>query len=68
MFRPIGEVFEDKGVKLKVVEVETFFCDGCYYQDDNCELVLVNPQSKKISGQCAANYRKDQKYVIFKEV
>jgi hypothetical protein len=68
MFRHIGEIFEDGGVKLKVVSVESFFCDGCYYQEDGCELQFANTDTKKACGQCGAQKRDDNKNVIFKEV
>ena len=69
MFRPIGEVFEDKGVKLKVVEVETCFCDGCYYQDKGvCKNAFAIATPDKNLGSCCKSKRKDSKNVIFKEV
>jgi hypothetical protein len=64
----MGQIFEDNGVKLEVVEVKTFFCDGCYYQSDECELLHGDPHSKKISGQCSKNHRDDRKNIIFKEI
>ena len=68
MFRPIGEVFEDKGVKLRVKEVNHLFCSGCYYRNDECELAHPTPESEQISGQCFNESRGDNKNVIFKEV
>lgn len=68
MIRPIGEIFEDSGIKLKVVESETCFCDGCYYQSNSCELLFGSNDTKKECGQCAMRKRPDGKNVIFKEV
>jgi hypothetical protein len=50
MFRPVGEVFEDCGVKLKVIAVKTCFCDGCYYQSNACEFLPKKFDFRKITG------------------
>lgn len=68
MFRPVGEVFEDCGVKLKVIAVKTCFCDGCYYQSNACELLPKKFDFRKIPGQCSFNRRGDGKNVIFQRV
>ena len=69
MFRPIGEVFEDRGVSLKVVEVDNCFCDGCYYQHKGlCKNAFAIATPDKILGSCSKSKRDDNKNVIFKEV
>jgi hypothetical protein len=68
MIRPIGEIFEFNGVKLKVVGVTHCFCDGCYYQGNDCDNLFANPYSKKTCGECASKRRPDGKNVIFKEI
>lgn len=65
MFRPVGEVFEDSGLRLKVVEVKTCFCDGCYYQSNSCGLLFAVTTPEQISGECSAKHRGDEKNVIF---
>ena len=68
MFRPIGEVFEDCRLKLRVVEAEHIFCDGCYYVSNSCGLLFESPHPEQKSGECSAKHRGDRKNVIFKEV
>lgn len=58
---PIGETFDYKGTKLKVVEEtsENFHCSGCYFNlsHEGCSFYL-----------CSSGMREDGKEVIFKAV
>ena len=68
MFRPIGEVFEDKGVKLKVVESDCF-CGGCYFLNKGlCKNSFKNVDPAKNLGSCCKAGRDDNTDVIFKGV
>lgn len=62
--RPIGERFDDNGVKLEVVECDInapfFGCLDCHY--------CGNCWDWKIAGECEAAKRDDAQNVIFKEV
>lgn len=59
--RPIGEIFEWRGVKLQVVENKT--CQGCYFcGDNNC----IN--FRHDTGYCGHLVREDNKLVIFKRI
>lgn len=57
--RPIGEIFEYNGVKLKVVEGDT--CRGCYFR---FEIQCIYPLN--VRGHCGASDRVDRKNVKFK--
>jgi len=59
--RPIGEIFNDGGVILKVVQCE-LYCSGCYYFNEEQEICTTN---MSICGRCAATHRKDKKDVNF---
>ena len=62
MERSIGEVFDYKGIKLKVEEKKKKNCEGCHFlKEKNCgEISIV--------GKCSGNYREGKKEVIFVEV
>lgn len=60
MERKIGEVFEYKGSKLKVMESEDG-CTGCYLEDCSC-------RNNRVIGECISYRRNDKKSVIFVEV
>lgn len=59
--RPIGEIFENRKVKLQVVENNN--CMGCYFCGyDDC----FNYRST--TGYCGGLLRDDNKNVIFKRI
>ena len=59
--RPIGEIFEYRGIKLQVVENDN--CIGCYvYWNDDCL------KYHREIGSCSGLFRDDQKNVIFKRI
>lgn len=59
--RPIGEIFEWRGVKLQVVEHKT--CQGCYFCDDAGCL-----NYRHVTGYCGEYLRDYHKSVIFKQI
>lgn len=59
MYRPVGDIFEFEGVKLKVEE--SCVCDNCFLK--NC-----SDCHKQIVGYCGAALRKDRKYVSFVKI
>ena len=61
MTREIGDIFDNNGMKLKVVELES--CKGCYYKNGTS---CINDNIK--SGDCSDHFRTDNKSVIFKKV
>ncbi|MGL5232807.1 MAG: hypothetical protein ACRC7W_05710 [Fusobacteriaceae bacterium] len=67
MERKIGEVFEFKGVMLRVEE-EKYMCKSCHFyhinsqDDESCE------NNYKIIGQCTDVFRDDGLNIIFVEV
>lgn len=62
--RPIGNVFEFEGTKLKVVKTIHCLCNGCYFsENDRC-----NINTPKIAGICDKEDRKDKNFVIFIKV
>ena len=63
MERKVGETFEYKGKKLKVVETAENFCFDCYFFDGiNCQ------RTEREGGECYDSKRADYKPVIFVEV
>lgn len=59
--RPIGEIFEYRGIKLQVVERRG--CEGCYfYHLSDCMI------KRRINGYCGYLLREDNKNVIFKQI
>lgn len=58
MTRPIGDVFEYKGVQLKVVKRGG--CEGCYFLHYNCRVL-----DRRIPGYCMGQNRSDNQSVIF---
>lgn len=59
--RPIGDIFEFEGTKLKVVKSKTSACSGCYFNSEReCWL-----QNSEVLGACDKKDRSDKKYVIF---
>ena len=52
----IGKIFEYKGIKLKVVETESYSCRNCYFLNlgDECNL-----------QRCMRSEREDRKDVVF---
>lgn len=59
--RPIGEIFVNREVKLKVVEKDD--CIGCYFRGyDDC----FNYRST--TGYCGGLLRNDNTNVIFKRI
>lgn len=61
MERIIGETFEFEGHKLKVVDKDSYGCDGCFCLNRECSLI------KDVIGFCSDEYRTDKKRVIFVE-
>ena len=60
MERKIGEVFEYRGKKLKVLEEpEHGSCKGCYFFEEDCG------QIRSLVGQCEHKKRSDYNDVIF---
>lgn len=59
--RKIGETFEFEGHKLKVVDKDSYGCDGCFFLNRECSLI------KDVTGFCSDEYRTDEKRVIFVE-
>ena len=64
MERKIGEIFDYKGIKLKVVKDEGI-CFGCFFQDI-CETGKLHCRS--LTGICWGPVRRDRTPVIFKDV
>lgn len=64
MERKIGEVFEYDGKKLRVIEDPFDTCDGCYFNEKDCQ----SDQILNIVGNCGYDLRKDKINVIFKEI
>ena len=62
MERKIGEIFEHEGKKLRVEESKSDNCGGCFF-NGQCPLIV-----RKTAGECQAESRVDNKYVIFVEV
>lgn len=61
MDRPIGDIFEFKGVKLKVEESRT--CNNCFLRNsNNCY------NYNRTFGNCGGNGREDKKYVSFVKI
>ena len=61
MERKIGETFEFEGHKLKVVDKDSYGCDGCFFFNRECSLIM------DVRGCCSKEYRTDKKRVIFVE-
>lgn len=62
--RPIGDVFEFEGIKLKVVKSKNPSCQGCFFNTEReCWC-----QNSKATGTCNKYDRKDKNYVIFVKV
>ena len=59
--RKIGETFEFEGHKLKVVDKDSYGCDGCFFLNRECSSI------KDVRGFCSKEYRTDNKHVIFVE-
>ena len=62
MERKIGDTFEYQGKKLIVEENKSDNCVGCFF-NGQCPLIV-----RKTAGECQAESRVDNKYVIFVEV
>ena len=62
MERKIGDTFEHEGKKLIVEESKSGSCVGCFF-NGQCPLIV-----RKTAGECQAESRVDNKYVIFVEV
>lgn len=58
--RKVGEIFEYKGHKLKVMESEDG-CTGCYFKESSC-------RNNRLIGECIYCRRNDKTGVIFVEV
>lgn len=62
--RPVGELFEFQGTKLKVEKSHSYSCRGCYfYSMKSCKY-----QNAKGLGGCDKADRSDNNYVIFVKV
>ena len=62
MERKIGDTFEYQGKKLIVEESNNGSCVGCFF-NGQCPLIV-----RKTAGECQAESRVDNKYIIFVEV
>lgn len=62
--RPVGDVFEFEGHKLKVVKSKNSACFGCYFNT----IAECKHQNIKNIGTCYKGDRSDKNYVIFVEV
>lgn len=62
MERKIGDTFEYQGKKLIVEENKSDNCVGCFF-NGQCPLIV-----RKTAGECQAESRVDNKYIIFVEV
>ena len=62
MERKIGDTFEYQGKKLIVEENKSDNCVGCFF-NGQCPLIV-----RQTAGECQAESRVDNKYVIFVEV
>lgn len=62
MERKIGDTFEYQGKKLIVEENKSDNCVGCFF-NGQCPLIV-----RKTAGECQAESRVDNKYVIFVEI
>ena len=62
MERKIGDTFEYQGKKLIVEENKSDNCGGCFF-NGQCPLIV-----RQTAGECQAESRVDNKYVIFVEV
>ena len=62
MERKIGDTFEYQGKKLIVEENKSGGCGGCFF-NKFCPLIV-----RQTAGECQAESRVDNKYVIFVEV
>ena len=63
MERKIGETFEYKGKKLKVVQTAKDLCFDCYFFDGvNCQ------RTEREGGECSKSKRTDHNSAIFMEV
>ena len=61
MERKIGDTFEHEGKKLIVEENKSGGCGGCFF-NGQCPLIV-----RQTAGECQAESRVDNKYVIFVE-
>ena len=61
MERKIGDTFEYQGKKLIVEENKSDNCGGCFF-NGQCPLIV-----RQTAGECQAESRVDNKYVIFVE-
>lgn len=59
--RPLGEIFEVKGIKLKVVKHKT--CEGCYFEG-----IAECLNYRGNTGYCGKLVRDDNRNVIFKRI
>ena len=61
MERKIGEEF--KYYDTILIVKECVFCDGCYFDDEDCDY-----STREITGECSIRLRKDKNSVIFKKI
>lgn len=67
MERKVGEVFDFRGVKLRVERAkDKTSCDGCYFDYPRIPCWRVNGMSK--TGRCNPSIRSDKESVIFVKV
>ena len=66
MERQIGEVFDFKGIKLKVKSVDKSICDGCYFNSFTYPCWYITGIG--VTGGCHELARSDKKSVIFVKV
>ena len=57
--RPVGDIFKDGNVELKVIEANN--CKGCYYRiEDECK------RNTALTGYCSTYFRSNN--VVFKQI
>lgn len=62
--RPIGDIFEFEGTKLKVVKSKNYSCRGCYFNSER----MCTFQNVEVCGACVNEDRSDNNYVVFVKV
>ena len=69
-YNPVGSIFKEGDVTLKVQELppNIFACDGCWYNKRHGNLCNYNGACFKHGHACTSGNRKDHKQVIFVQV
>ena len=68
-FNPVGSIFEEKDVVLKVVEIkDPSTCKGCWYAGRTDGKSNYGSSCYTHRHACTSGNRKDKKQVIFQKV